>query len=61
MATIAECRLLVSWNYRHIVHYDKAMLYNATNQQRGHGRIAIHSPLEVIDHEEELWLRCPPA
>ena len=29
IATIAECDLIVSWNFKHIVHYDKIPKYNA--------------------------------
>jgi len=53
-AAVAGCELLVSWNYRHIVHYDKAMMYNAVSQRCGYGAIGIHSPLEVIEYEEDL-------
>ncbi|MCC7492352.1 MAG: type II toxin-antitoxin system VapC family toxin [Fimbriimonadaceae bacterium] len=53
-AVVAGCSILLSWNFRHIVHCDKIHLYNAVNQQAGYSDLAIHSPPEVIDHEEAL-------
>jgi predicted nucleic acid-binding protein len=53
LATVAECALIVSWNFRHIVHFEKIPLYNAVNTLQGHTHIAIHSPREVIAYEDE--------
>lgn len=53
VATAAECRLIVSWNFRHIVNFQKIPLYNAINVGRGFGTIAIHSPREVIENEDQ--------
>ena len=50
IATIAECDLIVSWNFKHIVHYDKIPKYNAINILHGYKAIGIYSPLEVIQH-----------
>lgn len=52
-ATVSRCILLVSWNFKHIVHYDKITLYNAINLASGYGEIRIHTPSEVIDYEDE--------
>jgi predicted nucleic acid-binding protein len=51
LATIAECKLLVSWNFKHIVHFDKISLYNAVNVLNGYNSISIFSPQEVISYE----------
>jgi len=48
MATVLDCRMIVSWNFKRIVHSDKIRRYNAVNESRGHGRIDIFSPLEVL-------------
>ncbi len=53
LATVAECSVIVSWNFRHIVHSEKIPLYNAVNTLEGYASIAIYSPLEVISYEEE--------
>ncbi len=47
-ATIAGCGLLVSWNFKHIVHREKAPRYNAVNMLRGLPTIGIYSPAEVV-------------
>jgi predicted nucleic acid-binding protein len=51
-ATVSGCSMIVSWNFRHIVHYQKIPKYNAVNVLNGYPPIAIHSPLEVIPDED---------
>ena len=53
LATVGACAMIVSWNFRHIVHYEKMEKYNAVNTLQGFGHIAIHSPLEIVDYENE--------
>jgi len=53
LATIDGCSLVVSWNFAHIVHFEKIPLYNKVNALKGYGPIAIYSPLEVIDYENQ--------
>lgn len=53
MATISDCSAIVSWNFRHIVHFQKIPLYNAVNAVHGYRNIAICSPQEVIDYEDD--------
>ena len=53
LATIAEADLIVSWNFRHIVHFEKVPRYNAVNRLSGWRELAIHSPKEVIVYEDE--------
>jgi len=53
LATVSECSLIVSWNFRHIVHFEKIPLYNAVSTLQGYKEIAIFSPLEVIHYEED--------
>ncbi len=52
LATLAEVDLLVSWNFRHIVHYDKIRVFNAVNLERGYKPIQIYSPREVTHYGE---------
>ncbi|MCL6100600.1 MAG: type II toxin-antitoxin system VapC family toxin [Bacteroidetes bacterium] len=49
-ATISECLIIVSWNFKHIVNFEKIPLYNAINIISGYKQVAIHSPLEVINY-----------
>lgn len=53
LATVSACNLIVSWNFKHIVHFDKIPKYNAVNTLEGYGAIGIFSPLEVIDYGNE--------
>ena len=53
LATVAEVDLLVSWNFRHIVRYDKIRLFTAVNLERGYKSLAIYSPREVASDEED--------
>ena len=53
LATAADCDLIVSWNFRHIVNFRKIQQYNAVNALQGYGSIAIYSPLEVVDSEDQ--------
>ena len=48
MATVAGADLIVSWNFRHIVHFDKIRGFNAVNLKEGYPLIDIRSPTEVI-------------
>jgi hypothetical protein len=51
-ATVTDCALIISWNFKHIVHFQKIPLYNAINIANGFRAIAIHSPLEVLNDDE---------
>lgn len=50
MATVLGCRMIVSWNFKHIVHFDKIRRYNVVNESNGYNRIDILSPLEATRH-----------
>ncbi|GAB4162842.1 MAG: hypothetical protein Fur005_21790 [Roseiflexaceae bacterium] len=50
LATVSGCELIVSWNFKHIVHFEKIPLYNAVNTLEGYGAVAIFSPREVISY-----------
>ena len=53
LATIAEVDILTSWNFKHIVHFDKIRRFNAVNRELGYKPIDIYSPREVTHHGEE--------
>jgi hypothetical protein len=48
LASIHRGDVLVSWNFKHIVNYNKIRLYNAINLKYGYPIIEIRSPREVI-------------
>lgn len=52
LATIAEVDVLVSWNFKHIVHYQKIRLFSAVNLERGYKPLVIYSPREVATYDE---------
>jgi predicted nucleic acid-binding protein len=51
-ATVVGADLILSWNFRHIVNYDRIHKYNGVNALKGYSPIEIHSPLE-IGHADE--------
>lgn len=50
LATIADVDVLTSWNFRHIVRFDKIWLFTAVNIEQGYRALAIHSPREVTTY-----------
>ena len=52
LATIAEVNVLVSWNFKHIVHFDKIHMFNSVNLEFGYKQLQIYSPREVTNYEE---------
>lgn len=53
VASIEQVDLVVSWNFKHIVHFDKIKGYNAINMLKGYQPIDIRSPSEVVEYEDE--------
>ncbi len=47
-ATIANADFVVSWNFKHIVHFDKINGYQAVNILNGYKPINIYAPFQVI-------------
>lgn len=56
LATVAGVDLLVSWNFKHIVHFDKIRQFSAVNLENGYKPLEIYSPREVTTHENEKEL-----
>lgn len=52
LATLANVDILVSWNFRHIVHFDKIRLFNAVNLEYGYKSLQIFSPREVASYDD---------
>jgi len=52
-ASVADVDFVVSWNFKHIVHYEKIAGYQAVNLMNGYKEIRIYSPKEVVGSEEE--------
>ena len=47
-ATLARADVIASWNFKHIVHYDKIRLFNAVNLREGYSLVDIRSPMEIV-------------
>ncbi len=52
IATVCGLDMLLSWNFKHIVHYDKIRLFNGINLELGYKLIEIHSPMEVVSYDD---------
>jgi hypothetical protein len=48
VATLSNVDLVVSWNFKHIVHFEKIGGYEGVNRKQGHGSPRIYSPREVV-------------
>jgi len=53
LATVANVDMLVSWNFKHIVRFDKIQLFSAVNLEQGYKPLAIHSPREVTTYGKD--------
>ena len=51
IASVNRLDCLVSWNFRHIVNYDKIRLFNSINLKSGYPQIDIRTPLEFLKDE----------
>ena len=51
VATVNRLDVLVSWNFKHIVNYDKIKLFNSINLRLGYPMIEIRSPKEFVKYE----------
>lgn len=51
IATVNRLDVLVSWNFKHIVNYDKIKLFNSINLRLGYPTIEIRSPKELVKYE----------
>ncbi|HEX3010243.1 MAG TPA: hypothetical protein VHO90_21785 [Bacteroidales bacterium] len=51
IATVNRLDVLISWNFKHIVNYDKIKLFNSINLRLGYPVIEIRSPKEFVTYE----------
>ena len=53
-ATVAGADLIISWNFKHIVRYDRVRKFNGVNAIKGYHALDIRSPMEIdYDSEDE--------
>jgi len=51
-ATVYNIDLLVSWNFKHIVNYNRIVQFNGVNIKNGYKDVMIYSPMEVLNEDE---------
>ena len=51
VAVTSNVDMVVSWNFKHIVHFDKIRQFNSVNIREGYKPIEIYSPREVVSYE----------
>ena len=51
-ATLSNVDVLVSWNFKHIVNFNRIKQFNGVNLLCGYSEIDIRSPREVVYEEE---------
>jgi predicted nucleic acid-binding protein len=51
-ATVYQVDLLVSWNFKHIVNFNRIIQFNAVNLKNGYKSLQIFSPMEILNDEE---------
>jgi len=52
-ATLANAELILSWNFKHIVNYNRIRGFNSVNISFGYRSMTILSPLEVVYDQDE--------
>lgn len=51
IASVNRLDCLISWNFKHIVNFDKIRLFNSINLKMGYPLIEIRTPLEFLKNE----------
>lgn len=52
-ASVAGADLILSWNFKHIVNFNRIRGFNSVNIRMGYRAMTILSPKEVSDEDEE--------
>ncbi len=52
IASVNRLDCLVSWNFKHIVNFDKIKMFNSINLKLGYPLIDIRTPLEFLKYED---------
>jgi predicted nucleic acid-binding protein len=52
LASVNRLDCLVSWNFKHIVNFDKIKLFNSINLKLSYPLIDIRTPLEFLKYED---------
>jgi hypothetical protein len=52
LSSVHRLDCLISWNFKHIVNFDKIKMFNSINMRLGYPLINIRSPLEFLIDEK---------
>ncbi len=52
-ATVHNADMIVSWNFRHLVNFQRIHAFNSVNLKQGYSLIEIRTPKELIYGKEE--------
>ncbi len=52
-ASVADADLILSWNFEHMVNYERIRKFNAVNLLNGYRALDIRSPREVVHGDED--------
>jgi predicted nucleic acid-binding protein len=52
LASVNRLDCLISWNFKHIVNFDKIKMFNSINIRLGYPLIDIRSPLEFLKNDK---------
>ncbi len=52
IATVNRIGVVASWNFQHLVNYEREIAFNGVNLLQGYGSVRIVSPLELIHANE---------
>tara|TARA_R110002096_G_scaffold73108_1_gene173284 strand:+ start:868 stop:1242 length:375 start_codon:yes stop_codon:yes gene_type:complete len=53
MATIHNVDVLASWNFKHIVNFQRIKGYNAVNIKNGYNLLEIRNPKDLTNYEND--------
>ncbi|MCY4510246.1 MAG: hypothetical protein OXG35_25285 [Acidobacteria bacterium] len=53
LATVSHVKVLVSWNFGHIVNLSRIQAYNSVNLREGYSMLEIRTPREVVIDDDE--------
>lgn len=52
ISSVNRIDCLISWNFKHIVNFEKIRLFNSINMRLGYPLIDIRTPLDFYKHED---------
>jgi len=53
VATVARADLILSWNFQHIVNFNRIHKFKGVNLQNGYPPVEIYSPMELRYDDQE--------